>query len=66
MTVYLDRRGRSYFVAAGTSKYKTFRTLLRGDLRPYVKTPWRDTFEEAQRDLDVLAKKKGWETHESY
>ncbi|WP_371380856.1 hypothetical protein [Sporomusa aerivorans] len=66
---YKDNRGWEYFVQAGIGgdTYKTFyrkpgkagKGLIRGKCwRP---VPWRDSFDEAQIDLNIEAEKRGWE-----
>lgn len=61
--IYKDNRGWEYKVAAGiggdtyNGKYKKPRTLSWKCMRAL---PWRKTQKEAQADLDLYAKAKGW------
>lgn len=62
---YIDPRGWKYQVMQGLSDaYKTrYQKPEKSGMNGWhgVKTlPWRNTPEEAQADLDRLAKKKGW------
>ena len=63
---YIDDRGWTYHVRAGIGKncFKAF--YCKPDKTPwpreraYRNTPWRETANQAQEDLDKLAREKGW------
>ena len=63
---YIDDRGWKYQVMSGLgeSNYKTRyqRPEKCGDVgwKGLAAVPWRKTFDEAQEDLNRLAKEKGW------
>ncbi len=63
---YIDNRGWKYQVMSGlgpnTYKARYQRAEKQGDVgwKGLTSVPWRQTQEEAQADLDQLAKKKGW------
>ena len=60
---YVDDRGWRYWVMGGLgeSNFKA-RYNKPGKMRwkGVQKLPWRKSFDEAQSDLNALAKKKGW------
>lgn len=66
MTKYIDARGWKYKVMSGigpdTYKARYQRPEKHGDdgWKGVAAVPWRATPEEAQRDLDELAQRKGW------
>jgi len=60
---YEDERGWQYFVRSGIGS-ENFKIFY---LKPgkngghgYRGTPWRDSFDEAQSDLNTVAEKKHW------
>lgn len=61
--IYQDDRGWKYFVRTGIGEnnYKTFYQKP-GKKSPhgYTRLTWRETFDEAQSDLNLLAESKGW------
>lgn len=63
---YIDDRGWKYQVMSGigesTFKARYQRPEKQGDVgwKGLAVVPWRSSCEEAQADLDRLAKKKGW------
>ncbi len=63
---YIDKRGWKYKVMSGMgeSNYKARyqKPEKRGDAgwKCVRNLPWRKSFDEAQSDLNALAKKKGW------
>jgi hypothetical protein len=62
--VYLDKRGWQYFVRSGIGgdRFKAFyRKPGQDGEHGYTRLSWRDSFGEAQVDLDALAEAKGWE-----
>lgn len=62
MTTYKDKRGWKYRVMGGIGGYSyKGRYLKPGTLSWHCMTqlPWRKTKEEAQKDLDIYAQKKG-------
>lgn len=66
-TAYKDQRGYKYKVMSGIGPYafkaryqKPEKTGSDG-WKGLAAVPWRETFEEAQADLDEYAQKKGWE-----
>lgn len=65
--IYKDSRGWEYKVAAGIGedtykrRYKKPGTLTWKCMRAL---PWRKTRKEAQADLDLYAKAKGWKRME--
>ena len=69
---YVDAKGRTYKVVP-SSRGSGDETVYRArSYRPdkagaysVPSLPWRMTAEEAQRDLDALAAKKGWMPHEA-
>ncbi|WP_434132171.1 hypothetical protein KIAC18_003960 [Sporomusa sphaeroides] len=61
---YVDERGWKYFVRKGIGpNYKTFykKPGKTGDGHGCRLTEWRESFNEAQSDLNKLAKAKGWQ-----
>ena len=62
--VYRDSRGWEFFVGSGIcgDEYKTFYQKPE-KFRAYGcrLVPWRDSFDEAQADLNMEAEKRGWE-----
>lgn len=64
---YIDKRGWRYKVQSGIGQNTYKAKFLRPDRNStngwhgYSHLPWRDTFDEAQTDLDDLAAAKGWE-----
>lgn len=62
--MYTDKRGWMYRVMSGIGENAFKARYIKPDITGWkcVKTlPWRETFAEAQRDLDELAELKGWE-----
>lgn len=63
---YIDDRGWKYKVMGGIGgdrfKARYQKPDKRGDdgWHGLAAVPWRETFDEAQADLNVLAVKKGW------
>lgn len=63
---YIDARGWKYKVMGGigenTYKARYQKPEKSGDVgwKGLGAVPWRNTFEEAQANLDRLAKEKGW------
>lgn len=63
---YIDSRGWKYQVMSGLGegafKARYQRPEKHGDVgwKGLAAVPWRGSREEAQADLDQLAKKKGW------
>lgn len=62
--IYEDNRGWQYFVRGGIG-VSHFKVFYRKPGKPdnghgYKTLPWRDNFDEAQTDLNTLARKKGW------
>lgn len=60
---YVDKRGWIYFVRAGIglNTYKIFyKKPNKTGAHSYKATDWKDTFTEAQIQLNQLAKEKGW------
>ncbi|MHB1152073.1 MAG: hypothetical protein ACYCWE_09750 [Eubacteriales bacterium] len=66
-TCYIDSRGWKYRVMPGISDPPSYKARYQNDKHtggtgwhgvPIMK--WRETFKEAQADLDEVAKKKGW------
>lgn len=70
--MYTDDRGWIYFVRSGigVDHYKGFYTKNKKDLKAGIRQhgmralEWRKTFDEAQKDLNVYAEKKGWKEWE--
>lgn len=65
--IYRDKQGNRYFVRGGfdantgSMTYITFRKAQGGrEQACSADFEWRETFADAQRDLDRLAVKKGW------
>lgn len=61
--LYEDERGWRYrvFPGIGRNTYKArYLTPGMASWKCVARLPWRDSIEEAQEDLDQLAKKKGW------
>lgn len=63
--VYVDERGWKYKVMGGLgeSNYKArYKKPVKQKYgwKGVQKLPWQKSFDEAQSDLNVLAKKKGW------
>lgn len=59
-----DRTDTTYMVMGGFGKHRDhFRVMssYMGHLRVIRNFPWRESEEEAQADLDGLAKENGWE-----
>ena len=65
-TVYQDHRGWKYRVMPGLGENMYKARYHKPDKpdnvcwRCYTKIPWRSTFDEAQADLDALARRKQW------
>lgn len=59
---FKDERGWIYFARRGLGDtYKTFfKKPGKAGAHGCRMTNWRDTFQEAQEDLNALAKSKGW------
>lgn len=69
MNQYHDDRGWAYFVRAGLGE--KFKIFYLKPAKPrnfgehaYWDTPWRETVNHAQEDLDTLALVKGWKVIE--
>ncbi|MBQ9346896.1 MAG: hypothetical protein IJT94_06070 [Oscillibacter sp.] len=66
---YIDQRGWKYKVMRGivddTFKARYQKPEKSGSTgwKGVASLPWRSTFEEAQADLDRMARKKGWQTY---
>ena len=63
LTKYVDKRGWIYFVRSGIGRnnFKTFyKKPDRMGEHGCSSVEWRNTEQQAQEDLDALAKKKGW------
>ena len=67
-TKYIDARGWKYQVMSGISANSFKARYQKPDKDDPVSgwkgvaaVPWRETFAEAQADLDRLAKERGWE-----
>ena len=65
---YMDARGWKYKVMSGIGTDRFKARYLKSDKKDPLSgwkgvgaVPWRATFEEAQADLDRLAKARGWE-----
>jgi hypothetical protein len=70
VNVWHDENGEAVFVSSGLGKnnFMSFRRSARGGLH-LVKTkflPVRKNFDEAQTDLNLYAKKKGWKLGQKY
>lgn len=66
--IYIDRRGWKYKVMGGigdTFKARYQKPDKTGDAgwKGLAAAPWRETFEQAQADLDELAQEKGWKKY---
>ena len=67
MNQYHDDRGWTYFVRGGLGENQFKAFYRKPDKKPgmgehaYRNTPWRETANQAQEDLDKLAQVKGWE-----
>lgn len=65
-TEYRDKRGWRYKVVAGIgsgafkARYLRPEKDLNSCWKCCAKLPWRETFDEAQADLDAYAAEKGW------
>lgn len=62
--VYQDKRGWKYYVRSGIGRntYKTFYYApQQSGAHGWRRVPWRNSFDEAQIDLNIEAKKRGWE-----
>ena len=61
---YRDSRGWEYFVRSGIGA-NTFKTFYQNPKQAgshgWRPVPWRDSFDEAQADLNMEAEKRGWE-----
>lgn len=62
---YIDNRGWKYKVMGGIGgnfKARYQKPDKKGNVgwKGVAAVPWRKTFEEAQTDLDHLAREKGW------
>lgn len=61
---YIDKRGWQYKVMGGISM-TTFKARFKKpgktSYHGVKQLPWRDSFDAAQRDLNVLARNKGWQ-----
>lgn len=69
---YMDSRGWTYFVRGGLGENQ-FKAFYRKPQKSpgegehaYRHTPWRETFHQAQADLDAIALAKGWTTKPKY
>ena len=66
-TVYISERGWKYRVMGGIGG-GTFKARYqkpgKSSWKGLAQLPWRDTFEEAQADLDRLAQTHGWKPWE--
>lgn len=63
---YTDSRKATYFVrgSIGADCYKTFVLKpLKSSSHGFRALPWRDSFDEAQADLNRYAKKHAWSEH---
>lgn len=60
---YIDDRGWIYKVMSGIglSAYKARYRKPGETYKCMANLPWRDTFDEAQSDLNRMANKKGWD-----
>jgi len=59
---YIDKRGWIYKVDTGNGYYRAkYKTVWPGTWMGVKILPWREEFDEAQADLNRLAKEKGWE-----
>lgn len=62
--VYQDKRGWRYFVRSGIGA-NTFKTFYQNPKQAgshgWRPVSWRDSFDEAQTDLNREAEKRGWE-----
>ena len=63
MKAYMDERGWTYRVMGGLGG-DTFKARYRkpgtASWKCVAKMPWRKSFDEAQADLDAMARAKGW------
>ena len=63
---YVDERGWKYKVMSGIGENRFKARYQKPDKtgdygwKGLATVPWRDTFDEAQTDLNMLAEKKGW------
>lgn len=66
MKQYQDSRGWMYFVRGGLGENQFKAFYRKPDKYPhaYRNTPWRETADQAQEDLDKLATVKGWKAIE--
>ena len=66
--VYVDERGWKYFVRGGLGDPTPYKTFYRKPNSTRQKgssmVQWRKSFDEAQSDLNMLAKEKGWKESE--
>lgn len=61
MKYYIDKRGWTFFVATDTiSGYKIYYCKPADHAKPTSYTVWHTERKEAEKDLDLLAKRKGW------
>lgn len=64
---YIDKAAdTSYMVLGGFGKHRDHSRVMschNGHLRVVKGCPWRESEEEAQRDLDTLARENRWEVH---
>jgi hypothetical protein len=68
VVVYIDDRGWKYRVMGGIGEPETFKARYNKPgtckWRGLHGVGWHQSFDDAQRDLNVLAKKKGWAVYE--
>lgn len=60
---YRDSRGWIYFVRSGIGGATTFKTFYQKpgkNPHGWKPVPWRNSFDEAQADLNREAEKRGW------
>lgn len=64
---FVDERGWIYFVRSGIGEnaYKTFYKKPDGKVKGCSMVEWKETFCEAQMELNNLAKKKKWRIYEN-
>lgn len=62
---YIDSRGWVYFVRSGLgeNQFKAFYQKPGKGAHAYKNTPWQERADDAQTDLNELAKKKGWQEY---
>lgn len=59
---YKDNKNRLYFVRAGIGQdsFKAFCKKPGKREHGYRQVPWQPSFDQAQSDLNILAKRQGW------